>query len=87
MVADTHGIVYTPQPIVGFHVRARGGSAAKASWRVLTTRAMADSEPCTGTGNFHRQPAAAHGHSKTCPHVKEQLFANEVMLLRTTSWP
>ena len=60
-VADTHGIVYTPQPIVDFMV--------KSVEHILQTefnRSMSDSgvniiDPFVGTGNLHRAYHAGTG--------------------------
>ena len=80
-VADTHGIVYTPQPIVDFMV--------KSVEHILTTefnRSLSDSgvniiDPFVGTGNFIvrimqdiRKSALEHKYTG-------ELHCNEVMLL------
>ena len=81
-MADTHGIVYTPQAIVDFMC----ASVAEVLRNGIRHDARLDPDvnildPCTGTGNFivnllRRIP------KKDLPRVyREQLFANEVMLL------
>ncbi len=80
-VADTHGIVYTPQEIVDF-MCASVEEVLKTEFNLtLGSKGVNILDPCTGTGNFivnliNRVP------KKDLPRVyKEQLFANEVMLL------
>ena len=79
--ADTHGIVYTPQPLVDF-MCASVEEVLKAEFGFsLGHKDVVILDPCTGTGNFvvnllRRVP------KKDLPRVYEkQLFANEVMLL------
>ena len=79
--ADTHGIVYTPQPIVDF-MCASVEEVLKAEFGLaLGAEGVTILDPCTGTGNFvvnllNRVP------KKDLPRVyAKQLFANEVMLL------
>jgi predicted helicase len=80
-VADTHGIVYTPQPIVDF-MCASVAEVLQTEFGVsLTDKSVQILDPCTGTGNFivnllRRMP------QRDLPRMyKQQLFANEVMLL------
>jgi predicted helicase len=80
-VADTHGIVYTPQPIVDF-MCACVEDVLKTEFNLtLGSKEVNLLDPCTGTGNFivnllRRVPG------KGLERVyKEQLFANEVLLL------
>lgn len=83
-VADTHGIVYTPQPIVDFMCAAVEEVLHDEFGMSLADPGVCIIDPCTGTGNFiinllgriYRQNPAA------LPEVyRERLFANEVMLL------
>ncbi len=80
-VADTHGIVYTPQPIVDFMVNSVQEVLKQEFGLELWSEGVNILDPCTGTGNFvvnilNRIP------KKHLPRVyAEQLFANEVMLL------
>ncbi|MBK8023850.1 MAG: N-6 DNA methylase [Chloroflexi bacterium] len=83
-VADTHGIVYTPQPIVDFMCAAVEEVLHDEFGQSLADPGVCLIDPCTGTGNFiinllgriHRQNPAA------LPDVyRRRLFANEVMLL------
>ncbi len=80
-VADTHGIVYTPQEIVDF-MCASVEEVLKTEFGLgLGDPGVNILDPCTGTGNFivnlmRRIP------KKDLPRMyREQLFANEVMLL------
>ncbi|MFM7129156.1 MAG: N-6 DNA methylase, partial [bacterium] len=83
-VADTHGIVYTPQEIVQFMV----GSVAEVLKNEFGTHLGADDvivlDPCTGTGNFLvnilQHIAMNHPASFTSAY-RSRLFANEVMLM------
>lgn len=79
--ADTHGIVYTPQPIVDFMCQSVEDVLRDEFDASLGEHSVQVLDPCTGTGNFvvnllHRLPkrhlAAAYG---------QQFFANEVMLM------
>jgi predicted helicase len=80
-VADTHGIVYTPQPIVDFMCASVEEVLKNEFGLALGSPGVTILDPCTGTGNFvvnllRRVP------KKDLPRVyREQLFANEVMLL------
>ena len=80
-LADTMGIVYTPQPIVDFMCASVVEVLEKEFGRSLGDPGVNILDPCTGTGNFivnllRRVP------KKDLPRVyKEQLFANEIMLL------
>ncbi|MCC6613210.1 MAG: N-6 DNA methylase [Anaerolineae bacterium] len=83
-VADTHGIVYTPQPIVDFMCAAVEEVLRDEFGLGLDDPDVCIIDPCTGTGNFilnlmrrlnERNPAAL-------PDLYAQrMFANEVMLL------
>jgi predicted helicase len=80
-VADTHGIIYTPQPIVNF-MCASVAEVLQTEFGVsLTDKSVHILDPCTGTANFivnllRRMP------QRDLPRMyREQLFANEVMLL------
>ncbi len=80
-LADTHGIVYTPQAIVNFMCASVDGVLKSEFKKRLTGDGVNILDPCTGTGNFlvnllrrcdKRELPRAYG---------KQLFANEVMLL------
>jgi predicted helicase len=80
-LADTHGIVYTPQEIVNFMCASVAEVLEKEFGKSLSSPDVYIIDPCTGTGNFvvnllRRMPG------RDLPRVyREQLFANEVMLL------
>lgn len=80
-VADTHGIVYTPQEIVDFMCASVVEVLHDEFGKSLGDPGVNILDPCTGTGNFivnllRRIPR------KDLPRMyREQLFANEVMLL------
>ena len=80
-VADTHGIVYTPQEIVDFICASVAQVLQSEFGMGLGDEGVNILDPCTGTGNFivnilRRIP------KKDLPRMyREQLFANEVMLL------
>jgi hypothetical protein len=80
-VADTHGIVYTPQEIVDFMCSAVEEVLENEFGLRLGDEGVNILDPATGTGNFivnlMRRVPRQH-----LPRVyREQLFANEVMLL------
>ena len=80
-VADTHGIVYTPQPLVEFMVASAEHVLQAEFGTSLAARHVHILDPFTGTGNFivnvmRRIPKAALPHK-----FREELHCNEVMLL------
>jgi predicted helicase len=80
-VADTHGIVYTPQEIVDFMCASVEEVLRSEFGKTLGDEGVQILDPCTGTGNFivnllRRIP------KRDLPRMyRQQLFANEVMLL------
>lgn len=80
-LADTMGIVYTPQPIVDFMCASVAEVLQKEFGKTLGSKGVNILDPCTGTGNFivnliKRVP------KRNLPRIyREQLFANEIMLL------
>src|SRR6202035_3897644 len=80
-LADTHGIVYTPQVIVDFMCASVEKVLKDELGLTLVSPEVTILDPCTGTGNFivnllRRVPR------KDLPRMyREHLFANEVMLL------
>ena len=80
-LADTHGIVYTPQPIVDFMCASVAEVLEKEFGKSLASPDVCIIDPCTGTGNFivnllRRMPR------RDLPRMyRQQMFANEVMLL------
>ena len=84
-VADTHGIVYTPQPIVEFMVRSVEAILNQEFDRSLAEGGVHVLDPFVGTGNFmlrimrHLQEV---GKLSSLRHkYKTELHCNEVMLL------
>jgi len=80
-VADTMGIVYTPQEIVDFMCASVEEVLRDEFGKDLGSPGVNILDPCTGTGNFlvnliRRIPKR---HLRRVYH--EQLFANEVMLM------
>ncbi|MFH1011659.1 MAG: N-6 DNA methylase, partial [bacterium] len=80
-IADTLGIVYTPQPIVDFMC----ASVAEVLEKEFGTRLGAPGvniiDPCTGTGNFIVNLIRRIPGRDLERMYREQLFANEVMLM------
>ena len=84
-VADTHGIVYTPQPIVEFMVRSVEAILNQEFGRSIADAGVHVLDPFVGTGNFmlrimrHLQEL---GKLSSLRHkYKAELHCNEVMLL------
>ena len=83
-VADTHGIVYTPQPIVDFMCAAIEEALADEFGRKLGDEGVTLLDPATGTGNFvvnllRRAFESNPRHFED--FYRQRLFANEVMLM------
>ena len=80
-VADTHGIVYTPQPLVDFMAASVEHVLKEHFGKALADQDVHILDPFTGTGNYivnlmRRIPASALPHK-----YRHELHANEVMLL------
>ena len=80
-VADTHGIVYTPQEIVNFMCASVAEVLEKEFGRSLSSPDVFIIDPCTGTGNFIVNLLRSMPRRDLPRVYREQLFANEVMLL------
>lgn len=83
-VADTHGIVYTPQPIVNFMVRSVEEILQREFGKSLIDRGVHILDPFVGTGNFiiRVMREIAEIQKSALPHKYEhELHCNEVMLL------
>ena len=80
-VADTHGIVYTPQPVVEFIVESVEDILQKEFGRSLSDENVHILDPFVGTGNFIIR--AMRKIKKTALQYKfeNELHCNEVMLL------
>jgi len=80
-VADTHGIVYTPQPIVDFICASVGEILETEFGKPLGSPGVYILDPCTGTGNFIVNLLRRVPKQDLKRMYREQFFANEVMLL------
>jgi predicted helicase len=80
-VADTHGIVYTPQPIVKFMVKSVEYILQKEFGRSLSDEGVHIIDPFVGTGNFILWVMREIRHSKLPFKYASELHCNEVMLL------
>ncbi|MBN1563869.1 MAG: DUF559 domain-containing protein [Anaerolineae bacterium] len=80
-VADTHGIVYTPQEIVDFMCAAVEEVLHTEFGLKLGDAGVNILDPCTGTGNFIVNLLRRIPPRNLERAYKEQLFANEVLLL------
>ncbi len=80
-VADTHGIVYTPQPIVDFMVKSVAHLLQTEFDRSLSEAGVHIIDPFVGTGNFivrlMREIPPFHLEAK----YRSELWCNEVLLL------
>ena len=80
-VADTHGIVYTPQPIVDFMVKSVNHLLQTEFGRSLSDEGVHIIDPFVGTGNFivrlMREIDTFHLEAK----YRSELWCNEVLLL------
>jgi predicted helicase len=80
-VADTHGIIYTPQPIVNF-ICASVVEILKAEFGLsISSPGVNMIDPCTGTGNFIVNLMRRMSRRDLPRVYRDQLFANEVMLM------
>jgi predicted helicase len=80
-LADTHGIVYTPQPIVDF-MSASIVHVLKAHFgQTLGDQNINVLDPCTGTGNFVVNLLRRVAKKNVARFYADQLFANEIMLM------
>ncbi|RMG88656.1 MAG: DNA helicase, partial [Chloroflexi bacterium] len=80
-VADTHGIVYTPQPIVDFMCAAVEEVLRDEFHTELGDDNVYVLDPCTGTGSFIVNLLHRVNVRNRPAFYKERLFANEVMLM------
>ena len=93
-VADTHGVVYTPQPIVDFMVRSvdeilktefgnegNGGRAATRTAPTISDRDVHIIDPFVGTGNFIVRMMREIRPTALEDKYRGELHCNEVMLL------
>jgi predicted helicase len=79
--ADTHGIVYTPQPIVRFMVRSVDEVLQREFGRSIGARDVHVIDPFVGTGNFLVNVMRQIPKTQLEDKYAGELHANEVMLL------
>ena len=79
--ADTHGIVYTPQPVVDFMVKSVEDILHKEFGRSLSDKHVHILDPFVGTGNFIIRIMNEIRKTALPDKYREELHCNEVMLL------
>ena len=80
-VADTHGIVYTPQPIVSFMVKSVSHLLATEFGRSLSDTGVHIIDPFVGTGNFIVRLVQAIDKTALKAKYSDELHCNEVLLM------
>ncbi|MYG00124.1 DEAD/DEAH box helicase [Candidatus Poribacteria bacterium] len=80
-VADTHGIVYTPQPIVDFMVNSVSHILETEFGRSLSDTGVHIIDPFVGTGNFIVRLMRDIQGTALEAKYRDELHCNEVMLL------
>ena len=80
-VADTHGIVYTPQPIVDFMVKSVAHILETEFDRSLSDGGVHIIDPFVGTGNFIVRLMQDIQGAALEEKYRHELHCNEVMLL------
>jgi predicted helicase len=80
-IADTHGIVYTPQPIVDFMCNSVIEVLQTEFGKTLGDEDVVILDPATGTGNFIVNMLRRTSRRDLPELYKNRLFANEIMLL------
>lgn len=80
-VADTHGIVYTPQSVVQFMVKSVGALLEKEFKRNLGDDKVQILDPFVGTGNFILQVMRNVPKTRLPQKYRSELHANEILLL------
>jgi hypothetical protein len=80
-IADTHGIVYTPQPIVEFMVRSVDDILQREFGRSLGHKDVHILDPFVGTGNFILRIMRQIPKTQLPHKYARELHCNEVMLL------
>ena len=80
-VADTHGIVYTPQPIVDFMVNSVAHILETEFGRSLSNSGVHIIDPFVGTGNFIVRFMQDIQGTALAEKYRHELHCNEVMLL------
>jgi predicted helicase len=80
-VADTHGIVYTPQPLVNFMVASVERVLEEEFGKTFGDHNVHILDPFTGTGNFIVNIMRRISRSALPHKYSNELHCNEVMLL------
>ena len=80
-VADTHGVVYTPQPIVDFMVKSVEEILGTEFNRSLSDSGVHIIDPFVGTGNFIVRIMREIQKTALEDKYQSELHCNEVMLL------
>ena len=80
-IADTHGIVYTPQPIVDFMVNSVSHILETEFGRSLSDMGVHIIDPFVGTGNFIVRLMRDIQGTALEEKYRHELHCNEVMLL------
>lgn len=80
-VADTHGIVYTPQPMVNFMVKSVEDILQKEFGKSLSDENVHILDPFVGTGNFMVHIIDEIKKTSLERKYANELHCNEVMLL------
>jgi predicted helicase len=79
--ADTHGIVYTPEPIVKWMIASVEAVLEREFGKSLSDAGVHILDPCVGTGTFMLE-LMEHIRPSALPHkYREELHCNEVLLL------
>ena len=80
-VADTHGIVYTPQPIVDFMVKSVSYLLETEFGRSLSDSGVHLIDPFVGTGNFIVRLIQEIDKTALKAKYSDELHCNEVLLM------
>lgn len=80
-VADTHGIVYTPQPIVNFMVKSVSHLLETEFGRSLSDTGVHIIDPFVGTGNFIVRLIQEINKTALKTKYNDELHCNEVLLM------
>ena len=80
-VADTHGIVYTPQPIVDFMVKSVSYLLETEFGRSLSDTGVHLIDPFVGTGNFIVRLIQEIDKTALKAKYRDELHCNEVLLM------
>ena len=80
-VADTHGIVYTPQPIVNFMIKSVEAILQREFGKSLSDKGVHILDPFVGTGNFIMRVMREIRKTALAYKYEHELHCNEVMLL------